>query len=67
MDILGEGGIKSNIETHVLPYVKEIARGNLMYGPKLVLCDNLEGWDGVGGVREVQEGGDTRIPMAGSC
>ena len=22
-----------------------------------VLCDNLEGWDGVGGGREVQEGG----------
>ena len=23
-----------------------------------VLCDKLEGWDGVGGGREVQEGGD---------
>ena len=27
------------------------------------LCINLEGWDG----REVQEGGDTCIPMADSC
>ena len=23
-----------------------------------MLCDNLEGWDGVGGGRDVQEGGD---------
>ena len=33
----------------------------------LVLCDNLEGWDGVGGGREVQEGGDICIPVADSC
>ena len=26
-----------------------------------VLCDNLEGWDGVGGGREVQDGGDKRV------
>ena len=31
------------------------------------LCDNLEGWDGVGGGKEVQEGGDIRVPMADSC
>ena len=31
------------------------------------LCDNLEGWDGVGGGREAQEGGDVCIPMADSC
>ena len=29
-----------------------------------VLCDNLEGWDGVGDGREVQEGGDVGIPVA---
>ena len=29
-----------------------------------MLCDNLEAWDGVGGRREVQEGGDICIPMA---
>ena len=34
---------------------------------KLVLCDNLEGWDGVGGGREVQQGGDLCVPMADSC
>ena len=31
-----------------------------------MLCDNPEEWDGVGGVREVQEEGDTCIPMADS-
>ena len=33
----------------------------------LVPSDNLEGWDCVGGGREVEEGGDTYIPMADSC
>ena len=32
-----------------------------------MLCDNLEGWDGVGDGREAQEGGDIRIPVADSC
>ena len=31
------------------------------------LCINLEGWDGEGYGREVQEGGDICIPMADSC
>ena len=30
------------------------------------LCINLEGWDGEGDEREVQKGGDIRIPMADS-
>ena len=34
---------------------------------KLVLCDNLAGWDGEGGGRKVQEGGDICISMADSC
>ena len=29
-----------------------------------MFCANLEGWDGVGGGREVQEGGDICILMA---
>ena len=33
----------------------------------LVLSDSLEGWDGVGGGREVQEGGDIRLPIADPC
>ena len=50
--------------------MKQIASGNLLYdtgSSDLVLCDKLEGWDGVGGEGEVQEGGDTRIPMNDSC
>ena len=31
------------------------------------ICDNLEGWEGEGGGRWVQEGGDMCIPMADSC
>ena len=31
------------------------------------LCINLEGWDGKGNVREVQEGRDICMPMADSC
>ena len=31
-----------------------------------MLCDNLERWDGVGGGRDVQEGGDIYTPMADS-
>ena len=31
------------------------------------LCDSLEGWDGVGGGREVKEGGDTCTLMGDSC
>ena len=46
----------------------KIASENLLYdtlNSNLLLCDNLEGWDGGG--REVQEGGDISIPMADSC
>ena len=32
-----------------------------------MLCDNPEGWDGVGGGKEVEEGRNTCIPMADSC
>ena len=31
-----------------------------------MLCDNLEGRDGVGGGKEVQEGGDMCVLMADS-
>ena len=31
-----------------------------------MLCDNLEGCDGVGGGKEVQEGGDMCVLMADS-
>ena len=38
-----------------------------LWGLKQGLCINLEGWDGEGAQREVQEGGDIRIPMADLC
>ena len=49
----GEGWIiwANGIETYTLPYVKQTASGNLLYGtgnPNPVLCDNPEGWDGEG-------------------
>ena len=45
----GDGGMiwEKSTETYTLPYVKEIASGNLMYDTghtELVLHDNLEGW-----------------------
>ena len=33
----------------------------------LVVCDNLEGWNGVVGGREIQVVGDISTPMADSC
>ena len=35
--------------------------------PKQGLCINLDAWDGEGGRKEFQEGGDICIPMADSC
>ena len=31
------------------------------------LCNNLEEWDGAGGGREAQKGGNVCRPMADSC
>ena len=36
-------------------------------GAQTVLCDNLEGWDVVGGGKELQEGGDRCVPKADLC
>ena len=56
----GEGGMiwENNIETCILPYVKEITSPSLMHGTghsKLVHWDNSEGCDGEGGGREIQD------------
>ena len=32
-----------------------------------MLCDNLDGWDRVGGGNEIQEEWDICIPMTDSC
>ena len=55
-----------------------MASENLLYDrgtPKLVFCDNSEGWDGEGGLRgrghkgkkKKKEGEDTCIPTVNSC
>ena len=60
----GEGGMnkEGSIETYTSPCVKKTASGNLLYdagSSNLVLCDNLEGWDGVGGGRQGTRGADS--------
>ena len=55
---------------HTFPHVKSIASRNFLYdagSSSLVLCDNLEGWDGVRDGREDQERRDICIPMTDSC
>ena len=54
---------KSNMET----FRKPTGICCMAKKPKQGLCINLEGWDGAGDGREVQEGGDICIPMADSC
>ena len=54
----GEGGMDwdSNTETYTLPYAKQIVNGYLLYhagSSNMVLRDNLEAWDGVGGRRHM--------------
>ena len=78
----GKGGTdwENSIRTYVhlqmcahlhlqLPYVKQITSGDLLYeagSSNPVTYDNLEGWDGMGVGREVQEGGVTCIPVTDS-
>ena len=58
------------LKTYTLPYVKQIASGNLLYvtgSSNLVLCDNLEGgmgWEVGGGFKMWR---DMYIPVADSC
>ena len=59
----------SNMETYITIYKIDsqwefaICLKKLQQG----LCINLEGWDGEGGGREFQKGGDICTPMADSC
>ena len=62
------GQMESSVEAYTLPYVDSQWKFTVLLRElKLVLCDNLEEWDGVGVGREVQEGGNICIPMADSC
>ena len=40
--------------------------GKLPYNTGSSACDKLQGWDGMGGGRKVQGGGNIYIPMTGS-
>ena len=70
VDTVEEGEGRTNWKSNTETCANEAASENLLHdtgNSNLVLCDNLEGWDGVGGELEVQEGGDICIPMTGSC
>ena len=61
---------KNGIETCKLSYVKRITSPGSMHEKGcsgLVHWDDPEGWDGEGGGRGVQDGGNTCTPMANSC
>ena len=60
---------ESNKETYITMCKIDSQREFAVWLRKLKegLCINLEGWDGVGDGRELQKGGDIRIPMADSC
>ena len=66
--IFGGYRYKFSGQKYAKEFVYQIANGKLLYSKelRLVLCDNLEGWDEVQGGMEVQEGGDMCIPMADS-
>ena len=64
----------SNFETYTVLYAELDSQWKLccimccmIQGAQIRYSDNLEGWDGEGGGKEAQEGGDTHILMADSC
>ena len=60
---------KSRMETYIMLCKIDDQREFALWPRNLkqVLCVNLEGWEGVEDVREVQGGGDMCIPVADSC
>ena len=74
MDIGERGGDsemygKSDTETYITIYKIDSQWEFALWLRKLKqrLCINLEGWDGEGDGRKVQEGGDICISMEDSC
>ena len=67
----GEGGLNEEWRGNI--YITVCKRGSqweFAVCPRELkggLCGDLEGWDGVGGGREVQEGGHICISMVDSC
>ena len=60
---------ETNMETHITICKIDSQREFAVWLRKLKqgLCIKLEGWDGEGDGRGVQEEGDIYIPMADSC
>ena len=60
---------KSNMETYIAICKISSQREFAVWLRKLKqgLCINQEEWNGEGGGREFQKGGDIHIPMADSC
>ena len=60
---------ESNLETYIIicKIESQWEFAVCLWEPKQGLCINLEGWDGEGDGKEIQEGGDICIPMADSC
>ena len=61
---------ESSMETYTLLYVADSQWEFAVWLRELkpvVLCVNIEEWDGIEGGREGQEGGNICIPMADSC
>ena len=60
---------KSNMETYITICKIDSQQEFAVWLRKLKqgLCINLEGCDGEGNGKKVQEGGDICIPMADSC
>ena len=63
------GRVERVTQKHTLLFVEQIANGNLLCVPgnSNGLCARLVGWDGVGGGRQVHQGGDGGVPMGDSC
>ena len=59
---------RSNMETYITICKIDSQQEFAVWFRKLKqgLCINLEGWNGEGDGREVQKGGDIRIPVADS-
>ena len=65
----GEMNVKNNMETYINKCKLDSQQEFAVWLRKLKqgLCINLEGWDGEGGGREFQKGGDICTSTADSC